>query len=64
MVGCPNRLLLPNRNGPEWAKVGHIKVTFDYFQIQKWMLHTLTAEKGRWKKNWDHLLSFHVSLLS
>ena len=24
----------------------HIKINFEYFQIQKWMLQTVRAEKG------------------
>ena len=27
----------------------HMKMNFDCFQIQKWMLQTIRAEKSRWK---------------
>ena len=40
-------------------KGDHIKMNFDYFQIQKWMWQ-IVSRKSRWKK-WGHLSSFHVS---
>ena len=40
----------------------HMKMIFDYFQIQKWMLQTVQVEKVDEKK--DHLSSVHVSFLS
>ena len=31
---------------PEWSKKGyHLKINFEYFWIQKWMLQTVRAEK-------------------
>ena len=46
---CPNRQVLPKIEvfyRPEWTKRGdHIKINFDYFQIKKWMLQTVRAEK-------------------
>ena len=39
----------------------HIKMNFDYFQIQKWVLQTVRAEKVDETKG--HLSSFHVSFL-
>ena len=34
------------QNGPNWGEAGgHIKMNFGYFQIQKWMLQTVRAEK-------------------
>ena len=31
---------------PEWTKqVNHSKTNFDYFQMQKWRLQTVRAEK-------------------
>ena len=40
-----------------------MKMNFDYFQIQKLMLQTVTAEKVDEKK-WRHLSSFRDSFLS
>ena len=40
-----------------------MKMNFDYFQIQKWMLQTVWKEKVDDKK-WGHLSSFHVFFLS
>ena len=40
-----------------------MKMNFEYFQIQKWMLQTERAEKISEKKS-DHLSSFHVPFLS
>ena len=40
----------------------HIKMNLDYFQIQKWILQTVRAEKVDEKI--CHLSSFHVSFLS
>ena len=31
---------------PEWTKCPHMKVSFEYFQIQKWMSQTVRVEKG------------------
>ena len=39
----------------------HTKKNFDYFQIQKWRLQTVRAEKV--DEKWGHLSSFHVSFL-
>ena len=39
----------------------YMKIFFDYFQIQKWMLQTVRAEKV--DKKWSYLSSFHVSFL-
>ena len=43
----------------------HIKMNFEYFQIQKWMLQTVRAEKID-EKNWVicHYTYFHVSFFS
>ena len=41
----------------------HMKMNFDYFQIQKWILQTVRAEEATDKK-WGHLPSFHVSFLN
>ena len=41
----------------------HMKITFDYFQIEKWILEQIVrAEKLDEKKG--YLSSFHVSFLS
>ena len=39
-----------------------IKTNFEYFQIQKWMLQTVWAEKV--DKKWRDLSSFDVPILS
>ena len=39
-----------------------MKINFDYFQIQKWMLQTVRVEKVDEKSG--RLSSFHVPLLS
>ena len=40
----------------------HMKMKFNYFQIQKWMLQTVKEEKV--DEKCGHLSSFHVSFLS
>ena len=37
----------------------HMKMNFEYFRIQKWVLKTVTAEKVDEKK-WNQLFSFHA----
>ena len=43
-------------------RVDQMEMNFDFFQIQKWMLQTIRAEKLVTK--WGHLPSFHVPFLS
>ena len=40
-----------------------IKINFEYFQIQKWMLQTVRVEKVD-KKMFSHLFSLYVPFLS
>ena len=44
------------------GKRKRMKMNFEYFQIQKWMLQTVRGEKTDEKRS--HLSSFHVSFLS
>ena len=44
----------------EWG--AHMKMNFDYFQIQKRMLQTVKLENV--DEKWDNLPSFHVCFLS
>ena len=39
----------------------HMKMNFDYFQLQKWMRETVRPEKVDEKRG--HLFDFHVSFL-
>ena len=49
------------QNEPK-GKGSHMKINFEYFQIQKWMLQTVRGEKIDEKRS--HLSSFHVPFLS
>ena len=40
-----------------------MKMNFEYFQIQKWILQTVRSQKVDEKK-WVHLYSFHVPFLN
>ena len=44
-------------------KMDHMKMNFEYLQIQKWLLQNGRAEKEDEKK-WGHLSRFHVFFLS
>ena len=39
----------------------HMKMNFEYFQIQEWMLQTVKA--GKVDKKWGHLPSLHIPFL-
>ena len=39
----PKLRYFTDQNGP---KGGHMKMNFEYFQIQKWILQTVRSEKG------------------
>ena len=41
----------------------HMNMSFEYFQIEKWMLKTARAEKVDEKK-WSHLFSLHAPFLT
>ena len=58
VVFAQNYSFFTRKNG---TNLYYMKMNFDYFQIEKWMLE---VEQKKQMKKWGHLFSFHVSFPS
>ena len=60
MTTCEQCIKLQHFTDQNASKGDHMKMNFDYFQIQKWMLQTVEKVDEKW----GLLSSFQVSFLS